>query len=298
MAPRPSLIALLAPCLLAFAATATGAPAAGPPASFGDIQVLMSDPTVRLLDARPRADYDKGHAPGSVWVDVKAAQAIAARPGGLTDLGAWEAWSAPLGIGPETKVLIFDGARQLDAARIWWLLSYLGVGRVGLIDGNFPLWEAEGGPVTADAPKVEARAFAVAFQPGRHANRDEVLAALKDGKTAIVDARSRGEYTGEQKSSKRGGHIPAACRLEWSELVDTAGRFLPKEALQAKVAALGLRPGEPVIAHCQGGGRASVDAFAFERIGHPTRNFYLGWSDWGNAADTPIVEGAEPGPRR
>jgi thiosulfate/3-mercaptopyruvate sulfurtransferase len=74
-------------------------------------------------------------------------------------------------------------------------------------------------------------------------------------------------------------------------LVDEDGRFLDGGALRAKLSALGVKPGQPVITHCQGGGRASVDAFALERLGHPARNYYLGWSDWGNAADTPVEAG-------
>ena len=92
--------------------------------------------------------------------------------------------------------------------------------------------------------------------------------------------------------SKRGGHIPAACHLEWSDLVDKDGRFLDAAALRARLEKLGIKPGEPVITHCQGGGRASVDAFALERLGLPTRNYYLGWSDWGNAEQTPVATGA------
>ena len=96
--------------------------------------------------------------------------------------------------------------------------------------------------------------------------------------------------------SKRGGHIPAACHLEWSDLVDKDGRFLDPSALRARLAKLGIKPGEPVITHCQGGGRASVDAFALERLGLPTRNYYLGWSDWGNAEQTPVTTGAAAKP--
>ena len=70
---------------------------------------------------------------------------MAAKPGALADRAAWEAWIAPLGIGPETEVLVYDANRQLDAARLWWLLGYLGVERVGLIDGNFPSGPARGG---------------------------------------------------------------------------------------------------------------------------------------------------------
>jgi thiosulfate/3-mercaptopyruvate sulfurtransferase len=265
--------------------------------SFDELQKRLDDPNLRLLDARPRTDYEKGHIPGAVWVDAKAAQALAARPRGLTDRGAWQAWVAPLGIGPKTEVLIYDGNRQLDPARLWGLLRYLGVEKVGLIDGNFPLWQKENRPVATDVPSVEPQPFVVTLRSGRYATRGDVLAAIKQGKARVIDARSEAEYTGEKKSSKRGGHIPDACRLEWSDLVDKDGRFLDEKALRAKLDTLGVKPGEPVITHCQGGGRASVDAFVLERLGFPTRNYYVGWSDWGNADDTPVATGNKPGAR-
>jgi thiosulfate/3-mercaptopyruvate sulfurtransferase len=75
--------------------------------------------------------------------------------------------------------------------------------------------------------------------------------------------------------------------------VDKDGRFLVEATLRAKLAEAGVKRGEPVITHCQGGGRASVDAFVFERLGVPTRNYYLGSSDWGNSDDTPVESGGE-----
>jgi thiosulfate/3-mercaptopyruvate sulfurtransferase len=266
--------------------------------SFDDLQHRLGERDLRLLDARPRGEYDKGHIPGALWVDAKAIEKMAAKPGALTDRAAWEARLAPLGISPDIKVLIYDANRQLDAARLWWLLRYLGVGQVGLIDGGFRLWEKQGRPVTLAAPKVTPRASYVHFRTDRLADREDVLVALKQGKSRVIDARSAAEHTGLVKRSKRGGHVPTACHLEWATLVDPDGRFLDEAALRAKLSKSGVKPGEPVITHCQGGGRASVDAFVFERLGFPTRNYYLGWSDWGNVEDTPIETGpptkAEP----
>ena len=274
---------------------------ANPPAlvSFDELARRLADPaaaaSLRIVDVRPRADYDQGHLPEAVWADAKAATALAARPGGLADADAWSAWLAPLAIGPgpEVEVLVVDGARQLEAARVWWLLGYLGVPRVGLVDGNMPLWSSQGRPLTAEPTRIAPRAFPVTLRPDRLATRPEVLTALGDKSTRVIDARTEAEHTGEKALSRRGGHIPAACRVEWTDLVAPAGRFLPPSELQAKFAAAGLRPGEPAISHCQGGGRASVDAFVLERLGHPTRNYYLGWSDWGNADETPVIQGKE-----
>jgi thiosulfate/3-mercaptopyruvate sulfurtransferase len=279
-----------------------GAGPAGTPArlvGFDDLQQRLGDPHLRLLDARPRGEYDKGHIPGAVWVDAKAVEELAARPGALNDGAAWESWIAPLAIGPETQVLVYDSKRQLDAARLWWLLRYLGVGDVGLIDGGFRLWENQGRPVTAEVPRIDPRAFEVHFRSSRLASRGDVLEALKQGNVRVIDARSDAEHTGTEKRSKRGGRVPTACQLEWTTLVDPDGRFLDGAALRAKVSKAGVESGQPVITHCQSGGRASVDAFVFERLGFSTRNYYLGWSDWGNAEDTPIETGppTRPGSR-
>jgi thiosulfate/3-mercaptopyruvate sulfurtransferase len=263
--------------------------------TFDALQGRLNAPLLRLLDARPRADYEKAHIPGAVWVDTKAAEKLAARPGGLEDKDAWKAWVAPLGIAPRTEVLVYDASRQLDAARIWWLLSYLGVEKAGLIDGGFPLWQGQGRPVTAEVARVDPVAFPVAFRTARQATRLDVLEALKSKSAQIIDARSVPEHTGDVLRSRRGGHIPSACSLEWVNLVDRDGRFLVETALRARLERSGVRPGEPVIIHCQSGGRASVDAFVMERLGFPTRNYYLGWSDWGNNEETPVETGKRQG---
>jgi thiosulfate/3-mercaptopyruvate sulfurtransferase len=264
-------------------------------ATFDAMQQRLTDPLLRLLDARTRAEFEKAHIPGAVWVDTKAAEKLAARPGGLEDKSAWEAWIAPLGITRETEVLIYDAHRQLDAARLWWLLGYLGVSKVGLIDGNFPLWQQQGRPVTSEIVKVDRKPFRVTFRAARRATRADVLEALKSKSAQIIDARSLAEHTGAELKSKRGGHIPSACLLEWSNLVDQDGRFLDAAALRTKLKRSGVKPGEPVITHCQSGGRASVDAFVMERLGYPTCNYFLGWADWGNTDETPIESGKPSG---
>ena len=262
-------------------------------ASFEQVRRDLDDPGLRLLDVRSRADYEAGHLPGAVWVDAEAAKALAARPEGLTDADAWRDWIAPLGIEPGMTVLAYDAARQKDAARCWWLLGYLGVDRVGLLDGGFPLWVSEGRPVSTEEPDVAPHPFPVAFQADRLATRSEVLDAIESGTAQVVDARSLEEHTGEVARSAKGGHVPTACHLEWSTLVDENGRFLPEPALRSRLDDLGLKAGTPTITHCQSGGRASVDTFVLRRLGIPTRNYYLGWSDWGNAEETPVRTGPE-----
>ena len=128
------------------------APNAPPLISHDELQKRLSDTKLRLVDSRPKADYDKGHVPGAVWVDSKVFQEIS-KPETVADQSVWSQALAPLGIDLDTEVYLIDGAHQ-DAARTWWLLSYAGVKHVGLVDGGFALWERQGRPVTSEVPTI------------------------------------------------------------------------------------------------------------------------------------------------
>lgn len=86
--------------------------------SFTELERRLGEPGLRVLDARSKVDYDKGHIPGAVWVDAKAVEEMAAKPGALNDRAVWEKWIAPLGIRPASEVVVYDASRQLDAARL------------------------------------------------------------------------------------------------------------------------------------------------------------------------------------
>jgi thiosulfate/3-mercaptopyruvate sulfurtransferase len=263
--------------------------------TFEDLEKRLNDPTLRLIDCRARTDYEQGHIPGAVWIDMRAFETRASQPGGLEDRKFWEDWVAPLGIDRKTSVFVYDAKRQLDAARVWFFLRWIGVERSGLINGGYPLWAWQNRPITTAVPQVEARPFKVEFRKGVAATREDVLAAIRDKSARVVDARSDAEFAGTDRKSRRGGHIPAACHLEWTNLVDQNGTFLDRDALTTAVEKSGLKLGNIAISHCQSGGRASVTAFALELLGVHTRIYFRGWSDWGNAEETPVVEGDEPG---
>lgn len=267
----------------------------GPPRAhlltFDVLEKRLQEPTLRLLDCRPKADYDQGHIPGAAWIDAKAVEIQGEKPEGLEDRAFWEAWIKALGVDEQTEVYVYDAKRQLEAARVWFILRWIGVDNVGLVDGGYALWVKEGRPVSTAAPHIDPRPRAVEFHRERVASRADLLAVIKGRPGQIIDARSDAEYTGTVKRSKRGGHIPNACHLEWTNLVDADGKFLDRNTMRAQIEKLGIELKDEVITHCQGGGRASVNAFALELLGYRARNYYLGWSEWGNIETTPVVEG-------
>jgi thiosulfate/3-mercaptopyruvate sulfurtransferase len=248
-----------------------------------------------VLDARERRKYDAGHVPAARWVDHDA-WAKAFDEG--KDAGGWGKRIGALGIGADSKVVVYDDNRSKDAARIWWLLRYWGVEDVRLLNGGWAGWKAGGHPTEKEENTAKAVKFEAKARAARLATKDQLLRSLKGEKLQIVDARSEKEFCGVEKlSNKRAGAIPGAKRLEWSDLIDEkTHRFKPAADLRKLFKDAGVSLDRPTATHCQSGGRASVMAFGLELMGaKEVGNYYSSWAEWGNAEDTPVVK---PTPKR
>lgn len=265
--------------------------AAEPPADYPrpNLLVEVTDPKVKdyhLLDVRPKEKYGKGTVHGAVNVDPGPwSEAILA---GKAGAAFWKAELAKVGVAPNRPtVILADDVR--DAARVWWMLKYAGVPDVRVLNGGWKAWTA------AKLPTENSQSAAVAEphdwkpDPSRLADKKHVLEQLKGG-AKCVDARTKGEFTGEKALAKKGGRIPGATHLEWVDLLDPkTDKFLPPAGLLKLVKGHNIDLDKPQITYCQGGGRAAVVAFGLELAGaKDVRNYYPSWGEWGNADDTPV----------
>ena len=256
---------------------------------------MLEDPSLRLLDARPRADYEKGHLPGAVWVDVKALEGLF-QSDAVADPAAWARAVAPLGIGAGTEVFAYDDNRQHDAARAWWLLGYAGVEKIGVVDGSYKGWVKAGRPTGTETPAVAAKDFAAKFHPRRVLRRDDIREAAKGHALQLVDARSADEYSGAKAPTNggRAGHIPGARNLFAYDLVAEDGTILGAEAIREKLAKAGIKADVPVIVYSNGAGRGSVVAFALRRAGVHARVFVPGLNGWSKDDSAQVLKGPIP----
>lgn len=243
-----------------------------------------------ILDARKKVAYQQSHIPGARWVDHDTWKSAL---GDGTDVQGWSRRIGTLGIDRESEVVVYDDMGGLLAARIWWLLRYWGVDGARLLNGGWRAWQAEGLPTDAvEPPPVRATQFTANAHRQRLATKEQIVASLPEHRLQLVDSRSREEYCGiDRKENKRGGAIPGARHLEWSNLLDPAtGRFKSPEELRRLIAEAGIDLNAPLASYCQTGGRASVMAFGLELMGaKESRNYYSSWSEWGNNEDLPIV---------
>lgn len=258
----------------------------------------LDDKNLRVLDIRPEEEYSAGHIPGAVHLDLDAWKEFAKTPGALQDAAAWAERVGALGIGPDTEVVIYGG-KMNEAARAWWILTYLGHDQVRLLDGDWQTWTTAPPkrPVETEPPEVAGAKFTPHFHPERLAEIGEVKNWLSGSEVAIVDARTEGEYTGAEvkKGNPRAGRLPDAIHLNWEDLRRPDGRFKPPRQLKQMFEAAGLSPDQTVVTYCQSGGRAAAEAFALELAGfEKVRNYYCSFQQWSADEEAPVAKDVEP----
>ena len=245
--------------------------------------------------------YGRGHIPGAVAVHWQHDLQDPVRRDFIGPQ-AFAALMDRLGIGNDTRVVLYGGNSNWFAAYAYWYFTYYGHRAVRLLDGGRKAWELEGRPLTTEIPEV---APSTGYRPAGPATeiralRAQVLDAVGNGGgTALVDVRSPAEFSGEimapphlpQEGAQRRGHIPGAANIPWAKAVDPqTGAFLPAEQLRSLYEGQGLTPDKEVIAYCRIGERSAHTWFVLhELLGYPrVRNYDGSWTEWGSLVGAPI----------
>jgi thiosulfate/3-mercaptopyruvate sulfurtransferase len=192
-----------------------------------------------------------------------------------------------LGIGNGSQVVAYDDAGGAIAARLWWMLRYLGHDAVAVLDGGWQAWRAAGLPVAQERVVVEPATFRGRPQPGWLVVADEVPAV-----TLLVDSRTPERYRGEVEDyDPVRGHIPGAVNYPYQRNLDGSGAFLPPDLLREQLAEIhGGTPPEEVTYYCGSGVTACHNLLAQAHAGLPPGRLYAGsWSDWIRDSARPIA---------
>jgi len=187
-----------------------------------------------------------------------------------------------LGVGRETKVVVYDQLGMFSAARVWLTLKTIGHPAVALLDGGLPAWRGDAATGTADA--VDGGSYEPFDSNSMTVDRHVVLDALDATDTLILDARSAGRFGGadpEPVAGLRGGHMPGALNVPYTLLLNSSGEFKPVDELREIFAATGLSGDEQVITSCGSGVTACIVTFAMHLIGLDSKVYDGSWSEWG-----------------
>jgi thiosulfate/3-mercaptopyruvate sulfurtransferase len=158
-----------------------------------------------------------------------------------------------------------------------------------MLDGGFQAWKAAGAPITSEAMPPKPAVFKVTERYDVLATADDVLHSLNQKQVAILDTRSKGEYLGTHVRAARGGAIPGAIHIEWTDNLDADGKFKSIADLKAMYDKAGITSDKEVISYCQGGYRAAHSYVALRLLGFAkVRNYIGSWKEWGDRADLPV----------
>ena len=257
-----------------------------------DCRFSLADP-----DAGRRA-YRDSHLPGAHYahLDEDLSDPITPTTGRhpLPDperlaqkLGAW-------GIGHDTQVVAYDDmGGMLAAARLWWLLRWLGHTACAVLDGGLPAWRRAGLPLTAEIPAARPTAFVSRPDDRLWMSTEQVLALSST--EVLLDARAAARYQGEMEPiDPVAGHIPGALNLPTDGNLTPEGHFLPVAALRERfAAALNDRSPATVIHACGSGVTACHNLLAMEAAGLGGSRLYAGsWSEWIRDPQRAVAVGA------
>lgn len=192
-----------------------------------------ADGSVRIVDARAAEAYEAGHIPGAIHIaredtydpDAEIRATVGPPEQIASVFGA-------KGIDEYAHVVVYDKGVSTSAARIFWTLEYYGHPHVSVLNGGFDKWQAEAREVTTEVPELEPVTFTVQRNPGALSTRDRILEDLDATDAVILDVRTSEEFSGEDARAERGGHIPGAVHIEWTENYTAGEAPIFKSALE------------------------------------------------------------------
>ncbi|MDH6128774.1 sulfurtransferase [Kitasatospora sp. GP82] len=272
----------------------------GPLVTVGWLAERLDHPDLVVLDASVGADRGAElRIPGARLFDLDGALSDRSSPLPHTMPGAehFAREMRALGVNDSSAVVAYDRVGIYSSARAWWMLRAMGFDRVAVLDGGLPAWVAAGLPrlppgVAAPPPGD----FVARPREGLIVDSGVVQAALSDGASAVLDARSRERFAGqveEPRPGLRSGHMPGAVNLPFGDL-QTDGRMRPAGELLALFFDLVGRR-ERLIFSCGSGVTACNLALGAELAGYRDLAVYDGsWSEWGLPSELPVAAGPVP----
>jgi thiosulfate/3-mercaptopyruvate sulfurtransferase len=244
---------------------------------------------VVVVDARPPFFHVQGHIPNAVSLPLFSVAGAA----GFAEAIASAVGRA--GISRDSPLVLYDDGASPTASHLALLLREIGHASIGVLNGGITKWARDGFDV--DYSPVELPSVDYGSPPavaGLTATAEDVLTALDDPGSVIVDVRHPSEYLGVRPTARRNGHIPGAVNIDWSNNLQSeegVARLRSPEELRQLYETARVTPDKNVILHCQSGNRSTFTWLVLKELGYEkVLNYASGWQEWGNRLDTPVEQ--------
>ncbi len=262
----------------------------------------LSDPDVAVIDCRHELSkpdwgaqaYAAGHIPNALHASLDRDLSGPVGPAtGRHPLPTVDAFAETLGrwgIDGRVQVVAYDQGPGAYAARLWWMLRWVGHTRVAVLNGGLAAWQAAGLPVTREAGTRVPRRFVPRPVDSVSVTAAQLEQGLARGEVTLIDARGADRFAGENETiDPVGGHVPGARNRPFTTNLDAGGRFLSPDALRRGFASVASSDASDVVSMCGSGVTACHNLLAMEIAGLTGARLYPGsWSEWIRDPHRPI----------
>lgn len=263
--------------------------------STDELAGLLTNPEVRVVDARGTDDYKAGHIPGAISLPHAKTQYVERGvPGLIAPVEKLEGLFGELGIKPTDTLVLYDDIVGEPVTRLFWTIDVLGHAKIRVVNGGMSKWAKEGRPISKDVPSLAPAKYTAKPDWSKFADAAYVLVRLKNPRLALVDCRGPKEWSGEVASRqvKRAGRIPGSKNVDWEwNLTTVEGVKVLKGAdeLAKLYEDAGATKDKEVITYCRTGMRSSHSYLALRLLGYSkVRNYDASMIEWGNRPELPV----------
>jgi thiosulfate/3-mercaptopyruvate sulfurtransferase len=257
------------------------------------LQQRLGEEGLLVVDLSKPEVHSQFHVPTAVHLDYP--RIIGVRQpvmGLLPDLGALSEVLASIGMNPDAHVVAYDDEGGGKASRLLWTLEVIGHRGYSLLNGGLHAWGNERHPLDDRPSRPRRGEYPIeGLDTTPIADGQYVLDHLDDPGVVLLDARTPEEYQGTKVLAARGGHIPGAVNLDWTETMDKERnlRLKPEVVLRGMLEERGITPDKEVVTYCQTHHRSAHSYIMLRSLGYSRVKGYPGsWSEWGNIPDAPI----------
>lgn len=273
--------------------------------SAQNLKESLADPNWVVIDCRfqlgdpeaGRRDYEAGHIPGAQYAhldhDLSSPMTATSGRHPLPEIDSFVKTLQAWGVNDSSQVICYDDMGGAFAARLWWMLNWLGHRKVAVLDGGIDAWNDLGFELQQEIESLQIGNFSAEPDDSLHVDIEFVEEAVRERRIRLADARAEARFTAEDaKTDSVAGHVPGAVSLPFAGNLSADKSFLPVDTLRDRFASLYADGAPEPVAMCGSEVTACHNLLAAQIAGLPMARLYVGsWSEWIRNPNRPVATG-------